>query len=134
MRCIEIVFYSVLVNGEKGERFTPTHGFRQGELLSPYSFFIYSEGLSALLRMASTSGSLKGVHINRHVPLITHLLFADDSLIFGEATIEGARPHLKGLGAVNKFWQISSNVSQENRANVCRILRVNSSISLKRYL
>ncbi|KAA3487801.1 reverse transcriptase [Gossypium australe] len=49
------------------------------------------EGLSTLLRMAATSGDLKGIQINGHAPLITHLFFADDSLIFEDATSDGAR-------------------------------------------
>ncbi|MBA0628413.1 hypothetical protein Godav_023138 [Gossypium davidsonii] len=33
-------------------------------------------------------GALKGVYENRHAPLVTHLLFADESLIFHEAMME----------------------------------------------
>lgn len=33
---------------------------------------------------------VKGVRICRGAPQITHLMFADDSILFGEATREGA--------------------------------------------
>ncbi|KAH1039608.1 hypothetical protein J1N35_041351 [Gossypium stocksii] len=64
---------------------------RKGDPLSAYLFLICNEGLPTLLRMPSTSGDLKGNCINRHVPLITHLLFAYDSLIFREVMMERAR-------------------------------------------
>ncbi|MBA0852044.1 hypothetical protein Goshw_000432, partial [Gossypium schwendimanii] len=76
--------------------------------------------------MASTSEDLKGVHINRHAPLITHLLFASDRLIFGEAAIEGVRAfndrleiYAHSSGQLINFDKsstfFSSNVSEENR-------------------
>lgn len=90
MCCVESVSYSVVLNGEVGEQFHPSRGLRQGDPFSPYLFLVYSEGLSAVLRMASKQGRLKGARVNRYAPLITHLLFADDSLISGEAIAAGA--------------------------------------------
>ncbi|KAA3468912.1 reverse transcriptase [Gossypium australe] len=121
MMCVETVSYFVVMNWEIGQMFFPSHGF--------------SEGFSALLRMTFTSGDLKGVHINRHAPLITHLLFAGDSLIFGEAAIEGVRAlknrleiYVYSLGQLINFDKsskfFSSNASEENREKVCQILGV----------
>lgn len=95
--------------------------------------------------MASTSEDLKGVHINRHAPLITHLLFASDSLIFEEAVIERVRAfndrleiYARSSGQLINFDKsstfFSSNVSEENREKVCQILGVNSSIIPERYI
>lgn len=66
MRCVESVSYYVVLNGEIGDMFASTRGLRQGDPLSPYLFLICSERLSTLLRKASSTGSLKGVRINRH--------------------------------------------------------------------
>ncbi|KAA3479746.1 reverse transcriptase [Gossypium australe] len=100
-----------------------------GDPINPYSFLICSKGLSALLRMDSTHGNLKGVRINRHASLITHFLFTDDSLIFGEAMKRGARA-LKDRSKIyaNSFGELinfdksstffSSNVNQENREDI----------------
>lgn len=49
MQCVETVSYSVVVNGKAGERFFPTKGLRQGDLLYPYLFIMKIKGLCSLL-------------------------------------------------------------------------------------
>ncbi|KAL4284514.1 hypothetical protein GQ457_16G028790 [Hibiscus cannabinus] len=51
---------------------------------------MHNEGLSSLIRSAALRGSLSGVGIVRCVPMIIHLFFVDDSIIFGEAYAVGA--------------------------------------------
>ncbi|KAH1082867.1 hypothetical protein J1N35_022628 [Gossypium stocksii] len=61
------------------------------------------EGISSLIRMATTEGLLKGVKASRRRPAISHLLFANDCILFGEAmrgknskrNIEGVRTMLR---------------------------------------
>ena len=89
MRCISTVSYVVTTNGRRGSDFQPTRGLRQGDPLSPFLFLICSEGLSALLRIATREGPIKGVKASRRGPAISHLLFADDCILFGEATGRG---------------------------------------------
>ncbi|KAH1045709.1 hypothetical protein J1N35_036493 [Gossypium stocksii] len=89
MRCISIVSYSVVLDGISGEVFTLKRGLRQGDPLSPFSFLICNEGLSTLLKIAREEGSLRGVKVSRRSPQITHLLFANDCVLFGEATDRG---------------------------------------------
>lgn len=90
MRCVTTTSFSVIVNGSCGDRFMPSRGLHQGDPLSPFLFLICSEGLSALMRLAMTEGRIKRVKATRQVPSISHLLFVDDSVLFGGATIEGA--------------------------------------------
>ncbi|KAL0410940.1 UNVERIFIED_CONTAM: putative mitochondrial protein [Sesamum latifolium] len=61
-------------------------GLRQGDPLSPYLFLICTEALSSLLSHAEHVGTIPGMAICRNAPRISHLLFADDTLIFSEAT------------------------------------------------
>lgn len=81
------VTYSVVVNGMVSEKFFSTPRLRQGDLLSPYLFLIYGEGLSTLLCLATLNGQIQGERVVRGAPQITYLLFVNDSLIFREATI-----------------------------------------------
>ena len=66
----------------------PTWRLRQGKPLSPYLFLICAEGLSTLLHKVVQDNKLKGVAASARGPRISHLFFANDSLIFGRATMK----------------------------------------------
>ena len=73
--------FSVLVNGNPTGYILPFRGLRQGDPLSPCLFLFCAEGLTALLRNVETNGIIRGVAASRGGPCISHLLFADDSLL-----------------------------------------------------
>lgn len=54
--------------------------------ISPYLFFICSEGLSTLIKQAYAQGKLSGVRASQNGPAVTHLFLTDDSLIFHEVS------------------------------------------------
>ncbi|XP_028062862.1 uncharacterized protein LOC114266180 [Camellia sinensis] len=83
--CISSVSYSVLVNGHPTKTFVPKRGLRQGDPLSPYLFVLCAEGLSSLIKRAEREGKLTGVAVCRGSPRVSHIFFADDSLLFGAA-------------------------------------------------
>lgn len=90
MKCVTTVTYKIKVNGELTEEILPSRGLRQGDPLSPYLFLICAEGFSSLLNHAEQDGSLQGLSICAGAPSITHLLFADDSLLLMKVNQENS--------------------------------------------
>jgi arsenate reductase-like glutaredoxin family protein len=88
MECVRTVSYSVLINGEPRGFFHPTRGLRQGDPISPYFFLLCAEGLNALLVKTAMSKSIQGISISRGGPKLTHLFFADDSVLFCRASLQ----------------------------------------------
>ena len=90
MRCVSSVKYTVKINGQPYGLIQPTRGLRQGDLLSPYLFLNYSEGLSALLNCAAQRKAIEGVATSANGPRVSHLFFANNSLVFGRVTVNEA--------------------------------------------
>lgn len=82
MTCITSASYSILVNGEPKGDIVTTRGLRQEDPLSPYFFLLCTEGLHGLMKQAATMGALCGVAMWKNGPKLTHILFANDSLVF----------------------------------------------------
>ncbi|MCI09798.1 ribonuclease H protein, partial [Trifolium medium] len=87
-KCISTVSYKVLVNGQPSRSFTPERGLRQGDPLSPYLFILCADVFSGLLKKAVLAKKIHGIQIARTAPRISHLLFADDSLLFARANAQ----------------------------------------------
>lgn len=90
MTCVTTVKFAVRSNGQLLEMFSPSCGLRQGDPLSPYLFLFVAEALPLLLQNACVNGSLKEFRLNKNASGISHLLFADDSLLFFKGSIDQA--------------------------------------------
>lgn len=88
MSTVHSASYSIIVNDEPCGYITPSRGIKQGDPLLPYLFLFCAEGLSSLLRRATINNDMKGLLSCHGGVCISHLLFADDSLLFYEAKLE----------------------------------------------
>lgn len=88
--CISTVQFSVLINGAPHGYFHAGRGIQQGDPLSPSLFTMISEVLSRLLARAESDGALSGIKISRHSPKGTHLMYADDLVIYCKANTQEA--------------------------------------------
>ena len=83
--CISTASFSIMVNGSPAGFFQNSRGLRQGDPLSPYLFVIGMEALSRLLNRAMDGNFLSGSQIvgrDGVGSVISHLLYADDTLLF----------------------------------------------------
>ena len=90
--CISSPRFSVAINGELAGFFEGKKGLRQGDSISPYIFIMLMEVLSRLLDKAQSEGSFR-LHPLCSDPMLTHLLFADDLLVFSD----GSRASTAGI-------------------------------------
>ncbi|CAJ2636114.1 unnamed protein product [Trifolium pratense] len=142
---LDIIDYSVILNGNTAGPIIPGRGLRQGDPLSPYLFIICAEGLSALIRKAECKGDIHKVKICRNAPIISHLLFADDCFLFFRAsdseavimknilsTYEAASGQAINLQKSEIYC--SRNVSSAIQNSVSNILGVQQVLGTGKYL
>ena len=82
--CISTVRFSIMVNGSPSGFFGSSRGIRQGDPLSPLLFLLIMEVLSRMLRRME-AGLIRGFKVGNLVEndlSVSHLLFADDTIVF----------------------------------------------------
>ncbi|GAU45928.1 hypothetical protein TSUD_100050 [Trifolium subterraneum] len=85
MHCVTTSNFSLLWNGNKLPSFKLTHGLRQEDPLSPYLFIFCMEKLSISINSDVHQGAWDPIRISNTGPHLSHILFADDVLLFTEA-------------------------------------------------
>ncbi|KAJ9705958.1 hypothetical protein PVL29_003867 [Vitis rotundifolia] len=107
--CISTAKFSVLVNGVPAGFFSNSKGLRQGDPISRYLFVLGMEVLSALIRRAAAGGFISGCRLQGSGGSelnVSHLLFADDAIIFCEAKIE----YLASLSWILAWFEAASGL------------------------
>lgn len=89
--CLTTPTFSVCLNGNSSGYFRSSKGLRQGDPLSPYLFLLAMEVFSSLLKSRYEQGYIR-FHPKTSCISLTHLMFADDVMIFfdgSEASLHG---------------------------------------------
>ena len=80
-----------MINGSPCGFFGSTRGLGQGDLLSPLLFVLVMKALGRMLDKAVHVGCMLGFNVGNlegRSMVVSHLLFADDTLIFCEADLD----------------------------------------------
>lgn len=86
--CISSVSMSILVNGLATKEFHLQKGIRQGDSLFPFFFNIAAEALYILLGRARDKNLFKAVQMGENGVFLSHLQYADDTIIFCNNDLE----------------------------------------------
>lgn len=106
---------SILVNGTPSREFSPQGGLRQGDPISPLLFNLAGEVLNAMLTLAASRGIFKGILMRKGAGQITHLQFADDTVVF----LDGSEESAKGIKRVLQCFQLVSGLKiNYNKSNL----------------
>ncbi|CAN1760768.1 LINE-1 retrotransposable element ORF2 protein, partial [Linum perenne] len=142
---VSTVRFAVLINGQPTPWFQPTRGLRQGDPLSPFLFILTSNILSFMIQKESDLGGIKGIRLNNNSHVLNHMLFADDTILFGKATIREAE-NIKNImeryctvsgQAINSEKSaiyFSQNTPDNQKQLVANCLRVPIDSSMGKYL
>ena len=122
MQCATSVTYSIRINGRPKGHIIPSRGICQGDPLSPYLFLLYAKCLLDLIKASVCNGQLKGVAVCHGGPKLSHLFFADDSLIFYKASIQ----ECNSLQRILEVYEKASG-QQLNRAKTSLFFNSNTS-------
>jgi hypothetical protein len=129
--CIDKPWVAPLVNGRPTRFFQSQRGIRQGCPLSPFLYIIMVDTLSRKLLAERIAGNIPGLISAVGVEPLNHVLFADDSLLIGGASIRidkafdsVLRSYCRSTGALineNKSKVYSWNLSQSELAGIAAI-------------
>jgi hypothetical protein len=98
-QCVSMVRFSVLINGTPEDFFDSSRGVRQGDPLSPLLFVMVMEAFSRMMNVVVEKELLTSFAVGSRsdeAMVVSHLLFADDTLIFCEPKVEQIK-HLRCL-------------------------------------
>jgi hypothetical protein len=73
---------AININGEDGQFFNTHKGLRQGDPLSPLMFNLVSDTLATMFENAKLTGQTRGLVPNLIEGGLTHLQYADDTIVF----------------------------------------------------
>ncbi|XP_031392075.1 uncharacterized protein LOC116204137 [Punica granatum] len=112
--CITSPYFSVAINGTLAGYFPGKRGVRQGDPISPYLFVIAMEVFSLTMDLAAAEGKV-GYHPRCKSLRLTHLCFADDLLLFTNASKDSL---VAILDVLNAFYHWSGLMLNSEKSEI----------------
>lgn len=81
-QCIRTTSLSVLINGSPTAPIRMEKGLRQGDPLSPFLFLLVTEAFNQIMKRGIEKDLIQGIKVGNDQINISHLQFADDTLVF----------------------------------------------------
>lgn len=114
MKCLNTVSYSILLNGYPSAPIQAKKGLRQGDPMSPFLFALGREYLWRCLQ-CDTSNPVLNFHPRCKKLNITHMMFADDLLMFSRADSNSVKII---FDAFSKFLEASGLAANLDKSSV----------------
>ncbi|XP_061373061.1 uncharacterized protein LOC133315448 [Gastrolobium bilobum] len=145
MHCVSSSTINVLSNGGKTHDFFPSRGLQQGDPLSSYLFVMAMEKLTHITDIASNGELWKPMRVGKNGLRISHVAFADDLMVFMEASEEQIHILLKCLSLFEEMSGqklsvdktsvfFSKNTSEENINKIVQVSGFKRVKNIGRYL
>ena len=127
----------MIVNRGKSDCFKPSRGLRQGDPSSPYLFILGQEVLSRLIEYDLNKKNIAGIKSSISGPTISHVMYADDIVLFSKALRKDAANLVRILEkyctwsgqAINRSKSgvyFSKHTHSQDRRAIKSILQVNN--------
>ena len=133
--CISTVRFSIIVNGSPVGFFGSSRGLRQGDPLSPLLFLLIMEVLSRILKKTEDCGLLRGFHVGPSNSIgvrISHLLFADDTILFCDASRDQLLSIRLALTCFQAFTGLKVNMGKSEIVPVGEVGKINALATILR--
>ncbi|XP_059302055.1 uncharacterized protein LOC132053985 [Lycium ferocissimum] len=113
MVCVTTTKFSVKVNGVGHGYFEGKRGLRQGDPISPLLFVLVMEYLSRVLSKMSELPDFR-YHPMCKATKLTHLIFADDLMIFCKGNLKSVSRVMEALSPFSKVTGLVANLDKSN--------------------
>jgi hypothetical protein len=110
MVCVPSTSFVVLINCSPLGFFTLSRGLRKECPLSHFLFSLVVEGLRRFILEEKREGSIRGIRTTISIN-ITHFIFVDDILSFGQFTLSEMRHYKRLLGIYYGLVGIKMNMN-----------------------
>ncbi|XP_057745700.1 uncharacterized protein LOC130963614 [Arachis stenosperma] len=114
MECLTTASMSILINGSPSKPFKMERGLRQGGPLSPFLFVLVVDVLHRMIGEAVRNGRISPLLVERDSVELSHLQFADDTILFSPPEEETIRNYKRLLRCFELMSRLSINFDKSS--------------------